>query len=343
MGILSTNRAQITSGGLISASFVSDVYDVLTGAKADTIVISGSTINHGLSVSGSLNVSSAISASFITGSITGNVTGNLTGTASLATSAVSSTTSTDVEPLTVVFSRSDGINLNIISGEVTSSGEVKPNTHILCQQSSSKMQLWFNGNKIAETDINLTKSTKNNSNLYIGSKGLISTADADSSEHKHYSGSLSNINIWSKAYTTTEITNISESINASPYVGNIFYSSGFATITHPLYHDILSGSVELSGGINTLQFQGSHLIYEHEYQCTVQEHEYNTTTNPSVLKNEGEPYVLEGFTTSSFFKPYVTTIGLYNEGYELLAVAKLGQPIRMSDETDTTFIIRYDT
>jgi hypothetical protein len=56
MGVLSTNRAQITSGGLISASFVSDVYDVLTGATADTVVIS--TTNHGLSVSGSLNVSS---------------------------------------------------------------------------------------------------------------------------------------------------------------------------------------------------------------------------------------------------------------------------------------------
>jgi len=88
MGILSTNRAQITSGGLISASFVSDVYDVLTGAKSDTIVISGSGNSFGLSVTGSLNVSSAISASFITGSITGNITGNLTGTASLATLAV---------------------------------------------------------------------------------------------------------------------------------------------------------------------------------------------------------------------------------------------------------------
>ena len=90
MGVLSTNNAQITSGGLISASFVSDVYNVLTGATADTVVISGSTVNHGLSVSGSLNVSSAISASFITGSIIGNVTGDLTGTASIATSAETS-------------------------------------------------------------------------------------------------------------------------------------------------------------------------------------------------------------------------------------------------------------
>ena len=106
MGVLSTNNAQITSGGLISASFVSDVYKVLTGATADTVVISGSTVNHGLSVSGSLNVNSAISASFITGSITGNVTGNLTGTASLATSAVSSTTSTSASFATTAVSAS---------------------------------------------------------------------------------------------------------------------------------------------------------------------------------------------------------------------------------------------
>ena len=52
---------------------------------------------------------------------------------------------------------------------------------------------------------------------------------------------------------------------------------------------------------------------------------------------------LKGITSQSFFSPYVTTIGLYNEAYELLAVAKLGQPIRMSDQTDTTFVVRWDT
>lgn len=49
MGVLSTNRSQITSGGLISASFVSDIYNVLTGNTYDTVQISGS-----LSVTGSI-------------------------------------------------------------------------------------------------------------------------------------------------------------------------------------------------------------------------------------------------------------------------------------------------
>ena len=94
----------------------------------------------------------------------------------------------------------------------------------------------------------------------------------------------------------------------------------------------------------SINFQGSHLIYEHEYQCTIQEDEFNDTMNISARKiksNQSEE--LADFTTGSLFKPYVTTIGLYNEDKELLVVGKLAQPIRTSDETDTTFVIRWDT
>jgi hypothetical protein len=49
------------------------------------------------------------------------------------------------------------------------------------------------------------------------------------------------------------------------------------------------------------------------------------------------------FATGSFFQPYVTTIGLYNDNNELLMVAKLGKPIALSSDTDMTFIVKYDT
>ena len=242
------------------------------------------------------------------------------------------------------FARSDGKTTNTINGEITASGTAKRTSHILCQQSASKMQIWFDGTKIAETTHTLESSTKNKANLYIGSKGLETSADTTGSNNiKHFNGDLSSINIWNRSYTSTQISNISESVNTSPYIGNIFYSTGFATITHPKYKTILSGS-NGAGTINTLQFQGTHLIYEHEYQCTVQEHEFNNTINSSALDKTGlNPYKIADFTTGSFFKPYVTTVGLYNEGYELLAIAKFPQPIRMSDETDTTFVIRWDT
>ena len=45
----------------------------------------------------------------------------------------------------------------------------------------------------------------------------------------------------------------------------------------------------------------------------------------------------------TLFKPYVTTVGLYDDNYDLLAVGKFAQPIKTSEETDMTFVIRWDT
>ena len=250
----------------------------------------------------------------------------------------------------VCFQRSDGNIISTVCGEITGSGtndtvKITP-CHVLCQVTSSTMEVWFNGTKLNSTTSNLVHPTRNKANLYIGSKGRPNPTMIDSyiesGSFKHFNGKLQNINIYSNAFSSEQISNISESMNGSPYIGNLFYQSGFATITHPQYYDVVSGSTG-AGIINTLQFQGTHLIYEHEYQCTVGEHEYNYTLNTSALnQSSANPYKLEGFVTSSYFKPFVTTIGLYNESYELLAVAKLGQPIRMSDETDTTFIVRFD-
>lgn len=245
------------------------------------------------------------------------------------------------------FSRFDGKNLDTISGEITASGGTcKKNSHILCQVTGSEMQLYFDGTKIATGTSTLTGGTRNKANFYIGSKGKPDNTmldDTGNSQFRTFNGQLSNINIWTRAYSQTQINNISSSVNTSPYIGNIFYKSGFATITHPNYYSIISGS-NGNGTIDTLQFQGTHLVFENEYQCTVEDYEFNSSTNPSARKGKAtNPYELEDFTTGSLFKPHITTIGLYNEGYELVAVAKLGQPVKCSDETDTTFVVRFDT
>tara|TARA_B100000287_G_scaffold349685_1_gene338315 strand:- start:728 stop:2566 length:1839 start_codon:yes stop_codon:yes gene_type:complete len=258
----------------------------------------------------------------------------------------------------IYFNRSDGNEVYSINAKLTT-GSLSGSQHITCQQTGSKMQIWHNGYLVKEETKTIVNETKNNSNLCIGTKRLFSEADTSNTvPDKNYNGFLSNINIWSRAYSDTQIKNISESLNGSPYIGNIFYQHGFATITHPKYLTILggAGTGEMAVGedfivgadenyqINTLQFQGSHLIYEHEYQCTVSEHEYNGTTNITARKNQDkETFELSNFATGSYFKPYVTTVGLYNEEGELLVVGKLGQPIKMSDETDTTFVLRWDS
>lgn len=223
----------------------------------------------------------------------------------------------------IYFSRSDGDATKTISSSFTA-GTLQ---HVTCRVSSSQMKIFINGLGLGTSGSeNFNRDTQNNANLYIGNKGEIAN---------YFTGSLSQINIYDEALTNTQILNHYSSSNGSPYVGNIFYESGLVTITHPQYHSALN--------ITDLQFQGSHLIYENEYKCTIEEHEFNYTLNPSARRNKNtNSQTLANFAISSSFKPYVTTVGLYNEAGELLVVGKLGQPTRMSDETDTTIVIRWD-
>lgn len=234
--------------------------------------------------------------------------------------------------------------------------------HISCRCSSSKMQIFVDGvaknGTIDDTSDgkldNSVTQTQNNANIYIGSKG---------GKTNFYSGSLSQINIFNQALTNDQIFNHYLSSDGSPYVGNIFYSTGIIAITQPgteesvlsnpsidemiLGENLFIGSEEEKNayfGIHQLKFQGSHLIYENEYQCTIDEHEFTDTLNPSARKiRSNQSPDLADFATGSLFRPYITTVGLYNENNELLVVGKLGQPIRTSNETDTTLIVRWDT
>jgi hypothetical protein len=47
--------------------------------------------------------------------------------------------------------------------------------------------------------------------------------------------------------------------------------------------------------------------------------------------------------TGSFLAPFITTIGLYNDECELVAVAKLPKPIKSMPDVPINFIIRFDT
>ena len=47
--------------------------------------------------------------------------------------------------------------------------------------------------------------------------------------------------------------------------------------------------------------------------------------------------------TGSFLAPFITTIGLYDDDCSLVAVAKLGQPIKSLPDLPINFIVRFDT
>ena len=229
--------------------------------------------------------------------------------------------------------------------------------HITCRSSASVMEIFINGELSSNTVIptNLKTQTQNTANVYIGSKG---------GKENYFTGSLSQINIFNRALTNQQVYNHYTSNDGSPYIGNIFYSSGIVALTQPGVEEFVfaengigevilgetfiidpdSAEAQAFMGISNLKFQGSHLIYEHEYQCTIDEHEFTDTLNLSARKiRSHQSQDLADFATGSLFRPYITTVGLYNENNELLVVGKLGQPIRTSNETDTTLIVRWDT
>ena len=91
----------------------------------------------------------------------------------------------------------------------------------------------------------------------------------------------------------------------------------------------------------TASFSSSYTLYETQYKVTIGSDEYNYSQNPSIVT--GSDGSMLGFATSSYFAPYVTTVGLYNDNFELLAVGKLAKPLPTSRTTDTTILINFDT
>jgi DNA/RNA endonuclease YhcR with UshA esterase domain len=95
-------------------------------------------------------------------------------------------------------------------------------------------------------------------------------------------------------------------------------------------------------GSFTLSFKNEHIIYENEVRCLVQESDYNLSYNPTLLSGSYISGSVKDFATGSDFYPYATSLGLYNDNNELLAVAKFGKPIMISPDTDMTFVVKYD-
>jgi hypothetical protein len=244
-----------------------------------------------------------------------------------------------------VFRKSDGINTVTLTRNAqinaTLSGDL-----ILIQKSGSQLEMWTGTDQQTATDITIG-NCNNKSPIYIGSKGIHPNDTSQPQIYTNPPGNLYQIQIFNKALSLTEIALLGIGSNAfvrngTKTVGNIFYDSGIATITHPYYLEVLGNA---SGSDNwTVTYKNTHLIYEHEVTCTITEDEFNQTRNITTRKiqsiNSDE---LANFATGSLFKPYVTTVGLYNDEGDLLVVGKLGQPTKTSNETDTTFILRYDT
>jgi hypothetical protein len=157
--------------------------------------------------------------------------------------------------------------------------------------------------------------------------------------------------IWKSSSFTITDDGEGNLVSGSNIYGNIFYYHGMAIITSGSSNDILNF---VTSSAVTCSFSSSLTIYETQYKCTIRSSEFNVTLNPtaevsgSLFSYSGSYFyqpkggVPTDNTTGSYFAPYVTTVGLYDEDQNLLAIGKLAQPLPTSATTDTTILVNID-
>lgn len=117
-------------------------------------------------------------------------------------------------------------------------------------------------------------------------------------------------------------------------VGDIIYNHGIVLITYQPLLDRLRNM-----GNPNLSWKSSIEVLTYNAHLKISDYEYNLTLNPTAIDAEGN---LLPNVTSSAFTPYISTVGLYNDANELLAVGKLNQPTPKSAETEMSIIYRIN-
>ena len=151
--------------------------------------------------------------------------------------------------------------------------------------------------------------------------------------------------------------------------GLIYYQAGIVVLTASVFSNhadtgLVTGSVNMVGNsdavfidnqltgstiqtiansvrhrIGNIQFNNTTELNSTIYFCRANHNEFNYSTNPTYLT--GSKIRVK---TNSTDQPisYITSIGLYNDRNELMAVAKLSEPLKKTPSTEFTLRCRLD-
>ena len=225
--------------------------------------------------------------------------------------------------------------------QITSSATMTSWKHVVCQKSGSALEMYIDGTLHASITDSLLINTMspftasaridNTSNLFIG---------GFNSQSSNLQGVLDEVRIFNKSLTTSNISSLKDRSEGGTFlqtanVGNVFSKQGVVVISSPdyRYHDLINAPF-------TASYRSTVTINELSILTKLDAGDFNMSTNLSLTRDDDSTYL--PFVTSSSFAPYVTTIGLYNDSGELLAIGKLAQPIKKRDDVDMNFLIRID-
>ena len=250
---------------------------------------------------------------------------------------------------------SNGFNKKVVYASIKSQFYTNPATASLLTEVGRRISYASTNERILENNIAVFSIPQ----IYYGEGIKVGTVELEDEQ-------------LGRTYTDDGYSNLIDS--GSNIKGNIFYDRGLVVVAK----DIVSGSV-LSQF--TLNFRSTKTIYENEIFLSVLENEFNTSQNPSAVTetdgvinthivqrpgsirngdlvtasfyNAGTKIINDEFAyyednvsldpTGSFLAPYITTIGLYDDDLNMVAVAKLPQPIKSTPDYPVNFIVRFDS
>ena len=244
----------------------------------------------------------------------------------------------------VFFETSDGTSTN----RVTSSAQYNDTAyrHFAFNKTGSLYEIWVNGARVASQSVSYPFNINNQKDILIGN-------DSYGNEFG-FSGSLDDLQLHRTGLTSGEIGSLADNnLVSGSYlqkndVGYVFYKQGMIVVTdpRPRYQNTLLGDGNITYTTASgyqVDYRSTKVVEEIVALCEIGKEEFLVTSNPSARYTPSEnEFQLAGFTMSSSFYPYVTTLGLYNDMGDLLATAKLGSPLKRRSDVDVTIQVKFD-
>ena len=245
--------------------------------------------------------------------------------------------------------RSGSIDQNVYSSSLSTNNASYSESihHCVCQIKDGFKEMYIDGILTASESIIITEKRKNKDkngatvefpvyvNPFMKEQKYFRLG-------KDYNGYLDEVRFYNRTLGSDEISTLYNHPSGKNFVGNVFYSQGLMTLTNKeqKYKDSFKNPESCS-----VRYKGDVTIYEHEITCNVNKGEFSNTLNRSTRVNwdTNNENVLPMIQASgSQFAPYVTTIGLYDDEYNLIAVGKLSEPVRNDPDIEMTFVVRLD-
>lgn len=119
--------------------------------------------------------------------------------------------------------------------------------------------------------------------------------------------------------------------------GSTYFAPTTGSTTHAYNHVGLFNAIKQGANFTA---RSAETISSTHIFCHLRSREYNYSNNPTFFNQSNGAILNLDFIQDP--RVYITTIGLYNDANELLAVAKLSQPIQKSFSVETLIKVRLD-